>query len=200
MTDCSRMRDESMEIDEELRIIDVKLKQLLRDYEQYFLGVRPREPANARAELQKTMIRLSNSQIRNTGERFKFNTLNAQCLTHKRRWDDILRKIENGSYERHVFKANLHERERGHATTPPPGGRRSSDKANSSQDDIFTRYLEAAQACGQKTEGLTREKLQRVIDKQTTAIQQKMGVKDVKFRVEVVNGKVKLKAKARRAA
>ena len=32
------------EIDEELRMLDHRLKQLKLDYEQYFLGSRPREP------------------------------------------------------------------------------------------------------------------------------------------------------------
>jgi hypothetical protein len=35
-----------------------------------------------------------------------------------------------------------------------------------------------------------------VIDKQTAAIQKKHGARDVKFRVEVVDGQVKLKARA----
>ena len=33
-------------------------------------------------------------------------------MTYKRTWDDTLRKIDNGTYTRHIFKANLHERER----------------------------------------------------------------------------------------
>jgi hypothetical protein len=56
--------------------------------------------------------------------------------------------------------------------------------------------MEAAKSCGQNTRGLTPAKLQSVIDKQTAAIQKKHGARDVKFRVEVVDGQVKLKARA----
>ena len=194
------MRNETTALTEELRMIDLKLKTLRRDYEQYFLGSRPREPSNARAEIQKVMIRLSNGVIKNTAERFKFQTINQMFLTHKRHWDDTLRKIENGTYKRHVFKANLHDREREAAKdSPPPTSKAPVKDEGSSEANIFDSYIEAAKSCGQSTKGLTPAKLQSVIDKQAAAIKKKMGAKDVTFRVEVVDGKVKLKAKAVRS-
>jgi hypothetical protein len=198
------MRNGPTEITEELRMLDVKLKALKRDYEQYFLGSRPREPASTRAEMQKAMIRLSSGLIKNTGERFKFNTLNSQFLTYKRHWDDVLRKMENGTYKRHIFKANLHERERGISEAPPPAANDTAKAKHAgkggSDGDIFNSYVEAAKSCGQSTAGLTPAKLQAVMEKQAGAIKKKLGVKKVKFRVEVVDGKVKLKARASKAS
>jgi len=188
-------------------MLDVKLKALKRDYEQYFLGSRPREPANTRAEMQKAMIRLSSGLIKNTGERFKFNTLNSQFLTYKRHWDDTLRRMENGTYKRHIFKANLHERERGISEAPPTAADAANATAKAkhagdggSDGGIFNSYIEAAKSCGQSTAGLTPAKLQAVMEKQAGAIKRKLGVKKVKFRVEVVDGKVKLKARASKAS
>ncbi len=196
------MRNEPTGLTEELRMIDMKLKTLKRDYEQYFLGSRPREPANLRAELQKTMIRLSSGLIKNTGERFRFSTLNSQFLTFKRHWDETLRKMEDGTYKRHIFKANLHERERGIAQAAPPASNSgpAAKKEDRGSGDIFESYVKAAKSCGQNIAGLTPAKLQAVIEKQASAIKQKLGAKHVKFRVEVVDGKVKLKASASRAS
>jgi hypothetical protein len=190
------MRKESVPITEDLRIVEMKIKTLKREYEQYFLGARPREPSMVRAEVQKVMVRFANMSIRNTAERFKFNTLNAQFMTYKRTWDDTLRKIEAGTYKRHVFKANLHERERGGAASGPAAASRNS----AAGENIFDKYLKAAESCGQSTAGLTPEKLKAVISKQEAAIKKKLGVEKVKFRVEVQDGKVKLKATAVRAA
>ncbi len=39
-----------MPIEEDLQTLDIKMKQLKLDYERYFLGTRPREPAMARSE------------------------------------------------------------------------------------------------------------------------------------------------------
>lgn len=195
------MRSEPTALTEELRMIDMKLKTLKRDYEQYFLGSRPREPANLRAELQKTMIRLSSGLIKNTGDRFRFSTLNSQFLTFKRHWDETLRKMESGTYQRHIFKANLHDRERGIAQAPPPAARSGpAAKESRGSGDIFESYVKAAKSCGQNIAGLTSAKLQAIIEKQASAIKKQLGAKHVKFRVEVVDGKVKLKASATKAS
>jgi len=193
-------RTPDVDIAEELRIVDAKMKQLKLDYEQYFLGARPREPAMARSEVQKQMTKFANIAIKNTAQRFKFNALNARFMTFKRQWDDTLRKIEAGTYQRHVFKAKLHERERGiteEPIAPPEKGSKKTAAAKTGHDpDIFESYKKAAQSCGQSTKGLTPEKLQAAIRKQEAAIKKKMGVDRVNFRVEVENGKVKLKATA----
>ena len=99
--------DEPVSQEEELKILEVKLNQLKLDYDKYFLGTRPTEPIMPRAEVQKTVIRFSNTRITNTAQRFKFNSLNGRYQAFKRRWDDTLRRIEAGTYQRHVFKADL---------------------------------------------------------------------------------------------
>ena len=187
---------ETTPLEEELKILEVRLKQLRLDYEQYFLGSRPREPQQARSEIQKAMVRLSSTPIQNTALRFKFNGINQRFQVFKRQWDTTLRQIEDGTYGRHVFKAKLHERERGLSGEDPKSGKRPP--AASSMGELFEHYRDAAMACGQDVSSLTPEKLQRVVAKQQDAVRQKLGCENVDFRVEVQNGKVKLKASARR--
>ncbi len=197
------MADAPLSIQEDLKILEVKLKQVKLDYEHYFQGSRPREPSMARGEVQKEFTRLANGAIKNTAERFKFTSLQSRFMTFKRQWDETLRKIEAGTYERHVFKANLHDRVRagGKATQSSAGAVSTSKKsAANADDDIFASYVDAARSCGQNVDSLTREKLQAAIRKQEQAIKQKLGAEKVKFRVAVEDGKVKLKATAVRAA
>jgi hypothetical protein len=183
--------------EEELKILEVRLTQLKLEYEKYFLGSRPTEPAQARSEVQKTVIRFSNMRITNTAQRFKFNSLNGRFQAFKRQWDNILRQIEAGTYERHVFKADLRDRERG-LDGPGPGGARGAAGAGSGdgRGDLFETYRDAMMATGQTTKGLTPEKLQRAIAKQEAAIKQRHGYDHVDFKVVVTDGKVKLKAAA----
>jgi len=183
--------------DEELKILEVRLTQLKLEYEKYFLGSRPTEPAQARSEVQKTVIRYSNMRITNTAQRFKFNSLNGRFQAFKRQWDNILRQIEAGTYKLHVFKADLRDRERG-LDGPGPGGARGAAGAASGdgRGDLFETYRDAMMATGQNTKGLTPEKLQRAIAKQEAAIKQKYGCDHVDFKVVVTDGKVKLKAAA----
>ena len=182
--------------DEELKLLEAKLNLLKLDYEKYFLGTRPTEPAQARSEVQKTVIRWSNMQVRNTAQRFKFNSLNGRYQAFKRQWDNILRQIEAGTYKRHVFKADLRDRERGigvPAATPAAG---SSAPKKGGDETLFETYRDAMMATGQNAKGLTPEKLQRAIAKQEAAIKQKLGCDKVDFKVVVTDGKVKLKAAA----
>jgi len=133
-----------------------------------------------------------NETIKNTAHRFRFNSINQRYQAFKRQWDTILRQIDAGTYKRHVFKADLHERERGIAAAPE----KPAVSASTSHADLFEAYRDARMACGESVSGLTPQKLQAVIAKQEAAVRQKLGCEKVNFRVVVEAGKVKLKASA----
>jgi hypothetical protein len=175
---------------DDLQQLDVKLKMLKNEYEQYFMGTRQREPFLLRGEVQKMVAYYANVPIRNTGYRFKFNNLRARFFAFRRHWDRILREIEEGRYERHLFKANLRERERVERTRSRPPDAASEKQGG---EDVFESYLSARQACGQGTAGITREKLDALMEKQSARLRAKSGCQDVKFRVVVEKGKAKLK-------
>jgi hypothetical protein len=185
--------------EEELKLLEIRLNQLKLDYEKYFLGTRPTEPAMQRAEVQKIVTRWSNMRITKTALRFKFNSLNGRFQAFKRRWDDVLRQIEAGTYQRHVFKANLRERERGiGSASGGQGGERgaSGSRGGRERDDLFETYRDAMLATGQNASGLTPEKLQAAVARQEAALKKKLGCDHVDFKVVVQDGKVKLKAAA----
>ena len=180
--------------EEELKILETRLNQLKLDYDKYFLGTRPTEPSMPRAEVQKAVIRFSNTRITNTALRFKFNSLNGRYQAFKRQWDSVLRQIEAGTYKRHVFKADLKDRER--EISPDTKKPRSGAAASSQDNDIFETYRDAMMATGQDASGLTRAKLQSAIGKQEAALKKKFGCERVDFKVVVQGGKVRLKAAA----
>jgi hypothetical protein len=138
-------------------------------------------------------------RITKTALRFKFNSLNGRFQAFKRRWDDVLRQIEAGTYQRHVFKANLRERERGiGSASGGQGGERgaSGSRGGRERDDLFETYRDAMLATGQNASGLTPEKLQAAVARQEAALKKKLGCDHVDFKVVVQDGKVKLKAAA----
>jgi len=177
-----------LSLEDDLHILDVKLKQLKLEYEQYFLGSRPRVPAMLRREVQRALVEFANTPIQNTAGRFKFNSINSRFQAFRRQWDETLRKIEAGTYTRHVFKAKIRE-----ASNDGPASTGSTTSPEKSPGELFDAYVEAARACGQKVD-VTPEKLQAVIRKQGAALREKLGCSDVRFRVVVQEGKVKLKA------
>ena len=180
-----------MPSDEDMRELDRKVKQLKLDYERYFLGTRPREPMLQKSEVDKLIVVYSNSAIQNTALRFKFNSICSRYQALKRQWMETLRKIEQGTYERHRFKANLHERARQASPQEPSAG--------PAEPDLFTEYRDARLACGQGVQNLSPKKFERLLDQQRAALQKRYGNAEFRFRVAVEQGKVKLKASLVRA-
>lgn len=201
-----------MPSDEEIQVLDAKLKQLKLDYEQYFLGSRPREPAQLRGEVQKLFTLYTQSPIQNTAQRFRFNSLMSRFHAFRRQWDEILRKIDEGTYARHLFKANLHDRERfgergataggaasGAGTAQAgasavPGASAPPRSGAAPEPDLFERYRDACVSCGQDVSKLTRDRLDAVLKRQEEDLRQRFGCAEVRFRVVVDGGKVRLKA------
>jgi len=181
------MAEFGTDVEEDLRVLDTKIKQLRLDYEQYFLGSRPREPQLLRGEVQKMVSYYANVGIKNTGHRFRFNTLQARLFSLRRHWDTVLRKIEDGSYERHLFRANLHDRDRKGAGT-------ASRREPTREPDLFEQFVAARRACGQDAKGMDRATLDALVEKQRQAVRDRYRCKDVHFRVVVEEGRVKVKA------
>jgi len=195
-------------IDDDIGMIEGKLNTLRLDYDQYFIGNRPREPVMARAEVQKLFTYYSQIPIQNTAMRFKFNSLTSRFFALKRQWDETLRKIEEGTYKRHLFKADLHERERmererrragskgtsAEVAAPAAAAKPAAVAAVPAEVDLFESYREAMRSTGQDVAALTREKLQKAIAKQESALRAQLGCESVRFRVVVEDGKARLKA------
>ncbi len=179
-----------MSIEEDLKILETKVNQLKIAYERYFLGTRPREPVTDRSEVEKSIIFFSNTPIGNTAMRFRFSSINSRYQAHKRQWNEILRKIEQGTYSRHRFKADLHEPQ------APTAAAEKSQPAGAPADstELYNSYIDARRSCGQTVNNLSPERLRATLAKQETALRQRFGNGEIRFRVVVEDGKAKLKA------
>ena len=197
--DVASMAEFGNDIEADLQLLDVRIKQLKLEYEQYFLGNRKREPLQTRGEVQKYVQIYAQIPIKNTGMRFKFNNLRSRYFSFKRHWDQTVRKIEAGTYERDVFKANLRERERNEREDRATSAKVAREALADDREELFDSYVSAREATGQGARGVTREKLDQLLAKQEAAIREKYGAKKVRFKVVVEDGKAKLKATAVRA-
>jgi hypothetical protein len=180
-------------IDEDLRILDHKLGQLRLAYDQYFLGARPREPLLLRQEVQKLVVTYANQAIPNTGLRFKFSSLCARYQAFKRQWEETLRKIEEGSYSRHRFKARLHEEQRGGAGDEAAPAQ-AQVPGTAPAASLFEAWVQARRSCGQGVESLSPERFQEQLRQQEAALRERFGGGAFRFRVVVEDGRAKLKA------
>jgi len=179
---------QSLPTEQDLEILSRKLTQLKLAYDQYFLGSRPREPIQQRDEIQKAVVIYSNQPMQNTMLRFKFSAINFRYQAFNRQWTETLRKIERGTYERHQFRAKLHERPTG--LPPQPVATPTNERR-----EIYDSYVKARRSCGHPIDQLSPQKLDAILDKQKAALCERFGDCEVTFRVVVEDGKAKLKAR-----
>jgi hypothetical protein len=96
---------EAAELDTLLDELETKVERLRSLYEQYFLGIEKMPPNVAQKDVDRRIYSLRREQIRNTAKRFKLQTIIQRYNTFQQYWMRILREIENGTYRRHVLRA-----------------------------------------------------------------------------------------------
>jgi hypothetical protein len=96
---------EAAEIEKELAELETKAEHLRALYEQYFMGHERMEPLVMRRDVDRRVRLLRREQLRNTAQRFKFNTLVQRFNTMQQYWARVVREIENGTYRRDVIRA-----------------------------------------------------------------------------------------------
>lgn len=93
------------ELDVAIEELETRLERLRALYEQYFLGFEKVEPAVARKDVDRRIYLLRREKIRNTGKRFKLQTLIQRYNTFQQYWQRVCREIENGTYRRMLQRA-----------------------------------------------------------------------------------------------
>jgi hypothetical protein len=186
------------EIDEELDELDHNLKRLRVEYDQYFLGILKRPPEVLQGRVLKVIIKYANAKLRKTHHKFRFNQLNSKFQIYRQQWGRTMRQIEQGTYKGHLFRARLHERERGISDeTPRPGSLKAAPEPTARPgaiDKLFDALVAARKRAGDSGPAPDRAKLSEIVKKQTAALKEKHPGAKVKFRVSIEGNKAKLVA------
>ncbi len=126
----ARSKREKEELEAETQKVEEELEALKAKYDQYFLGIERREPNRWRDEVKKRVMRLKTAFTRNTGLKFRIQSLHARYLSYERLWVRNTREKEEGTYRRDVFKARLHAHHDAGAPegAPPPKAASPSGK------------------------------------------------------------------------
>jgi hypothetical protein len=97
-----------MNAEEQQREVDdleTRIERLRALYDQYFMGIEKIEPQVQRKDVDRRIWLLRKEQIRNTGVRFKFQTVIQRYNTFQQYWQRSVREIENGTFKRDVLRA-----------------------------------------------------------------------------------------------
>ena len=96
--------EKAEQIEESLDELDKTLDRLKVLYEQYFLGIQKQAPSYIHTDVERKIRELTQLNIRNTGLRYRFNTLQQKFGSYNSYWRRTLRQIEHGTYTRNLSK------------------------------------------------------------------------------------------------
>jgi hypothetical protein len=84
------------DFERELHVLEMELKRLEADYNQFFAGRLPRLPWDQRARVDAMMKKFDRMQIKNTGDRFRFQTIQARWAAFAELWERQMKAQETG--------------------------------------------------------------------------------------------------------
>ena len=191
--------------DEELDRLEEDIRKLKNKYDQFFTGITRMPPQHERHLLEVAIFEIGKQKMRESSRRFRYNQLLSRYNQYRELWGRKMREREEGPLDFRRRQAALNE-----PSAPPPpqqntGARVTSGNSDSyvklstesngeAIRDLFNQIENEHRKLG-KNPTLTFEQLRNMVEKQSEQVRTRYNVNVVGFRVDVVDGKVKLKAK-----
>jgi hypothetical protein len=195
--------------DEELDKLEEDIRRLKSRYDQFFNGITKLPPSFERHQIEAAIHEISKQKMRDNGRRFRFTTILGRFNQFREMWGRKMREREEGPLE---FRRRQAAMEAPPTKTPsgPHPAAPAASAVTSAGADPYVRMtpgangeelrklfgeIERAHLDMGKLPNMSLEQLAAMIQKQSDIVRSKYNVKTVAFRVETIDGKVKLKAK-----
>jgi hypothetical protein len=182
------------ETERELQRLEAGLKQLEAEYNMFFAGRLPKPPWETRSRVEAIVKQMDRAYIQNTGDRFRFQTLQSRFATFIDLWDRGMRAREEGR------------------SGPFPQPKKAPDKAERGNDkvmhvasfsdplremdklhELYDSLAEARRTLGE--DAVPFHKFAELVKTQVKKLKSG-GTPEAAFRVAVKDGKVNFTARA----
>jgi hypothetical protein len=194
--------------DEELDKLEEDIRRLKNRYDQFFNGITKLPPSFERHQIESMIHEISKQKMRDNTRRFRFNTILSRYNQFREMWARKMREREEGPLDFRRRQAAMDAPPTtvadapAHASVPAPVTSAAPDpyvrmKPGANGEELRKLYgeIERAHLDLGKLSNVSLEQLATMIQKQGDIVRAKYNVKTVAFRVETIDGKVKLKAK-----
>lgn len=195
--------------DDELDRLEEMIRVVKNKYDQFFAGIQKMPPMTERRSVENYIHEMNKQKMRDNTRRFRFNTLTSRFNQYRELWGRKMREREEGPIE---FKRRQAALSQPAPPPPPPSEARATPSSRVTSGDGES-YVKVAQGTNGdevkklyeqierensklgKANNVTFEQLSAMVEKQSEMVRSRYNVNAVAFRVETVDGKVKLKAK-----
>jgi hypothetical protein len=185
-------------LDADLTRLEVELKQLEAEYNMYFSGRLPRPPWETRARVAAIVQQMDRSYMQNTGDRFRFQTLQSRYAAFIDLWDRALRAREEGRSGPFVpARRTEPEKRRPEDRVMHVASFKDPVRELDKLTELYESLSEARRASGE--DAVPFHKFAEVVKGQVKKLKD-AGSSEVAFRVAVKDGKVNFTARAMKGA
>jgi hypothetical protein len=211
-------KEERVTTDEELTVLEGQLRRLKIEYEIYFSNPQKRPPTDVEWKVLSMLRKFSDGGRMNFSQRYRYNEMAQRYAVYSDLWrkksrireegyrrpqDAILsiqgvREAEESKPQAHpvygVSKAAAAVA--GGASAPGTFTMHESEAGREQLERLYNTLVAAKKQTGENVSG-SLESFSSFVQKKTDQIRKQYNCQDVEFSVEVANGQVKLKAKAK---
>jgi hypothetical protein len=191
-------------IDEELSQLDDNVRRLKIEYDVFFGGGSKVPPADLEWRVQSAIKKYTDGRKMNFAQRFKFNSITQKYAVYNGLWQQKLRIKEEG-YRRPqdalLAIAGMRQEEEKEEVidiSEPEPFRVACSDASSEREKVQALYnamVEAKKQTGGAAGSF--DSFQQFVQKKTEQLRKEYGAAAVEYSVEMENGQVRLKAKAK---
>lgn len=203
-----------MTVDEELSLLENSIRQLKIEYDVYFGGGSKKPPADTEWRVNNLLKKFSDGKGMNFSQRFRYNTLQQKFALYNSLWQQKL-KIKEEGYRRPqdavLGIAGMRVDEQQAAAEALAKKRRESEDegafrtalsdVNTDQEALKKLYdamIAARSKAGDaNAKAASIDSFKAFVAKKTEQIRKDYGCHAVEYSVEMEDGQVKLKAKAK---
>ena len=197
--------------DDELDQLEESIRKLKNKYDQFFSGIQKMPPMQERKNVEVLIYEIGKQKMRDNARRFRYNTLLSRYNQYREMWGRKMREREEGPLDFRRRAAALAEPSEPAVPTPSAEKpRAAAPRVTSANGDSYVRVaagtngdelrklfdqLQQEHSKLGKNAPITLEQLGKMVEQQSEVVRSRYNVSAVGFRVETVEGKVKLKAK-----
>lgn len=200
------------QINSTLDEVEQRSNHLKIQYEKYFSGIERIEPLKEREDIKRVLRDLGDKQMPNATQRFRYQQLKARFQSLELYWMRNLAMIERGTHPKMKFRADLKDSSRMKKSTDNALPEAAVEPLMSTEQEevlrrrqeiqereeralkmVYDKYMEARAKCGQSTD-LAFDTVRNILKQQVRQIKSQYNVETVRFRINIEDGKAKVKA------
>jgi hypothetical protein len=182
-------------VERDLQRLESEMRRLEAEYNMFFAGRLPKPPWETRSRVDAIVKQFDRAHIQNTGDRFRFTTLQSRYAAFIDLWDRGLRAREEGRSGPFVHKRKEEkvEPKKAEDRVLRVAAFKNPVQEQDKLHDLYDSLVEARRSIGE--DALPFHKFADLVKTQVKKLRES-GSPEVAFRVAVKDGKVNFTARA----